>query len=1512
MGNKSTKKVKLRTNSKLNVIMLTLVLVALTVVINTTVAWFAFSNKGDAELTLATVKLDTNISMTEDLSEVVPNMPIITSAEFSKSEEAIECFVRAKVEYFTNAESLTRNQQNYILILNSFDYTSKLDSAVEGSKWVKNSDGFYYLVDDAGEFIKITDNTTYKFLKEGEEIVYPVTLGSIKYPEHDMNVSDLHVNLEFQAVQGTYLPSEKFEDIVSIFELCFPDDVLSEVLVSFDTLGGSKIEGKVVNVGNKITMPTAPTKSGTTFEGWYLDSEYTTEFDFKTMTIDGFTTLYAKWQTENTFSDGLVFSEGKVVGYVGNDIRVVVPSSYSLTGERQTISQNISTVTELEQWAMKISPIMEFGVDVYPVTIDDGENVYSANTMDEMGTMFEGVDIENLNYPVTASYSLEEFVEGNDYNVTEIAPGAFAGMDVYFSIFGYGVMPDNMIKEIVLPEGITTIGESAFIYQMGLSTINIPSTVTSIDDNCFTYCLGLRSINLPSSLTTYSSAALAYSFVVEVVNNSTSVSNDSITLDESISGDNQIINSTADSRMYVYDDGENVWQFYVGTDGTYLVNIDCTIDSVTTPRAGVVLKGLYDESKTTSLSNYKVHNCFFTTAKEIKLSNNVTEILDSGFGYSTNLENFETNNVMTAISANSFMACFNLKSVTIGDSITTLEAGLFETCSKLESIKIGKGLTTIEAATFDNTNLNTIVFSNGVTSIADNLFKDFTSVESVTLPNSLKTIGIGAFSGCYRLKEIDIPSSVTSIGASAFYDCESIKSIDLSDNNITQIADNTFEDCSFLESVQLPNSVTSIGARAFSWTAIKEIQLPNRLTTLGDYAFSGCDFKSVTLSNTITNLGDGVFSSCDCLENVTIQNGVTTLTQSLFSDCTALTTITLPSSVTSIKEYTFSFCDKLLEVINHTSIENIQTYIPSALNIITNTADSKLYKYVDSKETWYFYIDSNVAYLIDYENGHGDVATPTSGVTLIGKYDSTKTVTLGNYDLFKSALYGSSFTSLIVSEGVVSIEYEALYDMFYLISIVFPSTLQSINDRAFYGYALAEIVDLSSLNIQPRSLYSSYIRYENVIHDIDDSGLYKYNDGTNVWYFYEVDGKMTLAGGEEPEHLVTPDAGVILTKVYDNTITKTLGQYSIGFGAYYAKYIYSVTLSDSVIGVDVAAFTYCMYNESVTLSNNLTYISESAFTINGIKEIYIPDSVTYIDHAAFQYCQKLENVRMSSNIEYIGYKVFDSTKFLDNIDFDGYFKTMSVDGREDKILLKVNNNLYNATADTFDGIFLIAGGAFEGCTSLQTIELPDINISTMGLFRDCTNLTTVTLSNTITEIGDYMFDGCSNLVTVNNMSNITRIGENAFQDCTSLETITLPEGLQSIEYSAFYNCSKLTSITIPSSVTTTGSAAFNSCTLLTTIIVECDTLVSDEKLYWFEESVEYILCKNGSVADKLITNGHTNTTVYVKTELDSSLTFTDVEGVVNGTATDTSGYKWVRIGDAQSGYTYYKCKAIAS
>jgi hypothetical protein len=273
--------------------------------------------------------------------------------------------------------------------------------------------------------------------------------------------------------------------------------------------------------------------------------------------------------------------------------------------------------------------------------------------------------------------------------------------------------------------------------------------------------------------------------------------------------------------------------------------------------------------------------------------------------------------------------------------------------------------------------------------------------------------------------------------------------------------------------------------------------------------------------------------------------------------------------------------------------------------------------------------------------------------------------------------------------------------------------------------------------------------------------------------------------------------------------------------------------------------------DSIEGYNNLTYtIADSQVTINGVVDssvtsIEVPEMieetyVTEIDLGAFEECTNLESI----SLPFVGNMVDESMNA-----FFGYIFGASNYGEN------ISCVPLSLTAVTITGGLIIETGAFYECTSLTSISIPD-SVTSIGnsAFYGCTGFTSMTVPDSVTSMGYGAFKDCSNLneisipfvgvntesttvinigyifgssnndnvpesLTAVTVTNESSIGEYAFSYCDTLTTVNLNEGILSIGDLAFSNCSNLASITIPNSVTSVGSSVFRFCTGLTSAII---------------------------------------------------------------------------------------------
>ena len=196
-------------------------------------------------------------------------------------------------------------------------------------------------------------------------------------------------------------------------------------------------------------------------------------------------------------------------------------------------------------------------------------------------------------------------------------------------------------------------------------------------------------------------------------------------------------------------------------------------------------------------------------------------------------------------------------------------------------------------------------------------------------------------------------------------------------------------------------------------------------------------------------------------------------------------------------------------------------------------------------------------------------------------------------------------------------------------------------------------------------------------------------------------------------------------------------------------------------------------------------------------------------------------------------------------DLDKSAKTATVIGLEDKYnTTSAEIRIYASGCE----VTSIGGGAFSGCSSLTSINIPNSVTSIGGgAFNQCSSLTSINIPNSVTSIGEKTFRECSSLTSINIPSSVTSIGYEAFYGCRSLTSINIPSSVTSIGDGAFANCRSLTSINIPSSVTSIGIFAFYGCSALTAFTVDANNPnYCAEGCMLFNKDKTTLICASGS------------------------------------------------------------------
>jgi len=141
------------------------------------------------------------------------------------------------------------------------------------------------------------------------------------------------------------------------------------------------------------------------------------------------------------------------------------------------------------------------------------------------------------------------------------------------------------------------------------------------------------------------------------------------------------------------------------------------------------------------------------------------------------------------------------------------------------------------------------------------------------------------------------------------------------------------------------------------------------------------------------------------------------------------------------------------------------------------------------------------------------------------------------------------------------------------------------------------------------------------------------------------------------------------------------------------------------------------------------------------------------------------------------------------------------------------------TYSTNIGTITITGYTGTNLVVAIPSTIDGLSVTSIGVsaFKDL-GITSVTIPDSVTNVGDYAFSGCSSLTTVTIPNSVTSIGDGAFQLCANLTSVTIPNSVTSLGGFAFF-LSGITSVTIPNSVISIGDYEFESCYSLTTVTI---------------------------------------------------------------------------------------------
>ena len=381
---------------------------------------------------------------------------------------------------------------------------------------------------------------------------------------------------------------------------------------------------------------------------------------------------------------------------------------------------------------------------------------------------------------------------------------------------------EEQVTDLVIPDGVNSVGDYAFYDGDSLKTITIPDSVTTVGDYAFAACSRLN-------YTTYDNA--------KYLGNQT---NPYLYLARETSTSIETVTIHSDTKII----GHAAFQSCVN------------LTSVTIPDGVTNISNcaFYNCSRLTSVSvgdgvenigKYAFYGCASLAA--VTLGDNVTNIHDYAFYNCDQLTSIVLTDNVAVIGKQAFYDCDSLYLLTLGNNVATITDYAFSDCDRLSTVIIPDSVTTIGNYAFYNcAGLTDLTLGNYVTTIGDFAFYACNNLNYTTYDNA-KYLGSSSNPYFYLAKAISnsissaiIHGDTRFIGEQAFYNCRNLISVTLG-NEITTIGNLAFENCNSLTDVTIPNSVVVIEERAFcNCNKLSTMRIGNGVATIGASAFYGC------------------------------------------------------------------------------------------------------------------------------------------------------------------------------------------------------------------------------------------------------------------------------------------------------------------------------------------------------------------------------------------------------------------------------------------------------------------------------------------------------------------------------------------------------------------------------------------------------------------------------------------------------------------------------------------------
>lgn len=424
---------------------------------------------------------------------------------------------------------------------------------------------------------------------------------------------------------------------------------------------------------------------------------------------------------------------------------------------------------------------------------------------------------------------------------------------------------------------------------------------------------------------------------------------------------------------------------------------------------------------------------------------------------------------------------------------------------------------------------------------------------------------------------------------------------------------------------------------------------------------------------------------------------------------------------------------------------------------------------------------------------------------------------------------------VIISEGVEQVGSLAFEWFSSLETVEMADSVITLGDNAFSSCTSLKEITLSQ-NLQNIGSYCFY--------NAGDSNISQYFEIVLPDSVVKIEesafcvsglSKIEISENSRLEYIgnLAFDTCMGLTEIFIPASVKRIGAEAF----WNCRYLSDVRLADdlSITIIEDGTFAYCTDLEKFTIPEDVQAIGANAFMqCESLEEIIFPANIVSIGESAFECCWSLTGLDFPENLQSIGDRAFFECKISnvhipegvehigDGVFSHNYIEQITLDANneafilEDDVLLTRDmerlvifpNGSEISSYEIPTGVKTMAEGAFFA-SQLQSVVLPDtlteINDSA---FSNCRQLETIIIPEGVREIGYAAFASCWKLSEIEIPGSVHTIGDSAFEVCETLEAVSLPEGVIKLGHNAFNSCNKLTTIELPVSLVILGQNAF--------------------------------------------------------------------------------------------------------